>query len=106
MWKIDRGSTTGTTTAEYSDVLDWITTELGEKTILLKNSGSPASLKYKMSGYAGENGIAVEIIAENTLLPGEIARLHYQRQWHRLVLQVANGSGEADYQVDYEGQGA
>ncbi|MFA5761950.1 MAG: hypothetical protein WC877_09375, partial [Dehalococcoidales bacterium] len=106
MWKIDRGSKTGATTAVYTDALDWCTTELAEKTILLENSGSSASLKYKMFGYAAENGIAVEIIAENTLLPGEIVQMHYQRQWHRLVLQVTNGSGEADYQVDYEGQGA
>jgi hypothetical protein len=106
MWKIDRGSAIDTSTAEYSNALDWITTEMGEKTILLKNCGSSASLRYKMTGYAAENGIAVEIVAENTLLAGEIARLHYKRQWHRLVLQVANGSGEADYQVDYEGQGA
>lgn len=106
MWKIDRGSAIGTTTAVYSDALDWITTEMGEKTILLKNTGSTASLNYKLMGYAAENGIAVEIVAENTLLPGEIAQLHYKRQWHRLVLQVVNGSGETDYQVDYEGQGA
>jgi hypothetical protein len=106
MWKIDRGSVTGTTTAVYSNALDWITTEMGEKTILLKNTGSTASLKYKMMGYAGENGIAVEIVAENTLSAGEIAQMHYKRQWHRIVLQVVNGSGEANYQVDYEGQGA
>jgi hypothetical protein len=73
MWKIDRGSTTGTTTAVYSDALDWIATEMGEKTILLKNTGSIESLKYKLTGYAGENGIAVEIVDENNLLAGEIA---------------------------------
>ena len=106
MWKIDRGSTTGTTTAVYSDALDWITTEMSEKTILLENSGYSDSLKYKMIGYAAENGIAVEIVPENTLLPDEVARLHYKRQWHRLVLQVVNGSGETDYRLDYEGQGA
>jgi hypothetical protein len=106
MWKIDKGSTTGSTTAVYSEGMDWITTEMGEKTILLKNTGSSDSLKYKMMGYAGENGIAVEIVAENTLLPGQIAQLHYKRQWHRFILQVVNGSGETDYQIDYEGQGA
>ena len=106
MWKIDRGSKTGATTAVYTDALDWLTTELGEKTILLKNTGSSVSLKYKMCGYATENGIEVELVSENTLLAGEIAELHYQRQWHRLVLKVANESGEADYQIDYEGQGA
>ncbi len=106
MWKIDRGSKAGATTAVYSDALDWCTTELAEKTILLKNSGSSASLKYKMYGYAGKTGIAIEIVAENTLLAGEIAEMHYKKQWHRLVLQVTNGSGEADYQIDYEGQGA
>ncbi len=106
MWKIDRGSTSGTTGAVYANALDWITTELGEKTILLKNTGSPHSLRYKMYGYAGESDVSVELVAENILLPGEIAELHYKRQWHRLVLQAANGSGETDYQIDYEGQGA
>ncbi|MFA5628902.1 MAG: hypothetical protein WC958_01355 [Dehalococcoidales bacterium] len=106
MWKVEKGSKLGVTTANYTDALDWGVSEMGEKTILLKNTGMSNSLKYKMYGGAGDNGITVEIIPENTLLAAEIAQIHYKRQWHRLVLQVKNGSGETEYQIDYEGQGA
>ncbi len=106
MWKIDKGSSTGTTTASYADALDWKAAELGQKTILLKNTHVSVSLKYKLSGYAAEGGIAKELVAETTLLAGEMAEFHYDRQWHRLVLQVIDGSGSASYQLDHEGQGA
>ena len=106
MWKVDQGSLTGTTTASYASALDWKVEELGSKTILLKNTHASLSLKYKLSGYAVEDGIDKELVAETTLEHGEVAEFHYDRQWHRLVLQVKNGSGAATYQVDYEGQGA
>ncbi len=106
MWKIDRGSLTGTTASDYTTALDWPTLELAEKTILLKNTHASQSLKYKFYGYAAENGIARELVAETTLLAGEVAEFHYDRQWHRLLLQLKDGSSVATYQVDYEGQGA
>ena len=106
MWKIDKGSQTGTTTASYVSALDWKVAELSSKTILLKNTHASLSLKYKLLGYAVESGVAKELIAETTLLAGEVAEFHYDRQWDRLVLQVINGSGAATYQLDYEGQGA
>ena len=106
MWKVDKGSQAGTTTASYVSALDWKVKELGTKTILLKNTHASLSLKYKLSGYAVEGGIDKELVAETTLEPGEVAEFHYDRQWHRLVLQLINGSGVATYQVDYEGQGA
>ena len=106
MWKIDEGSETGTTTASYTAALDWSVSEFGQKTMLLKNTHESLSLKYKLLGYAAQNGVAKELVAETILLPGEVAEFHYDRQWHRLVLQVADGSGQATYQVDYEGQGA
>ena len=106
MWKIDKGSITGTTNTSYASALDWHTAELGKKTILLKNTHASFSLKYKLSGYATENGIVKELVPETTLLAGEIAEFHYDRQWHRLVLQVVDGSGHSTYQIDYEGQGA
>lgn len=106
MWKIDKGSKEGTTTTSYIDALDWQTAELGKKTILLKNTHASFSLKYKMSGYAIESGIEKELVPETALLAGEIAEFHYDRQWHRLVLQVVDGTGHATYQLDYEGQGA
>lgn len=51
MWKIDKGSKTGTATAYYADALDWKVSELGQKTILLKNTHASLSLKYKLLGY-------------------------------------------------------
>lgn len=106
MWKIDKGSNNGTTTASYASALDWKVGELGSKTILLKNTDASLSLKYKLLGYVAEGGIAKELVAETTLSLGEIAEFHYDRQWHRLVLQVIDGSGHATYSIDYEGQGA
>ncbi len=106
MWKIDKGSTSGTTTASYATALDWKVSELGQKTMLLKNTHGSLSLKYKLLGYAAEGGVAKELVAETTLLAGEVAEFHYDRQWHRLVLQVIDGSGDATYTIDYEGQGA
>jgi len=106
MWKVDSGSSTGTTTASYVSALAWGTEELSKKTILLKNTDGANSLKYKLLGYAKEGGFSKELVAETTLLAGEIAEFHYDRQWHQLLLQVIDGSGHATYQVDYEGQGA
>ena len=106
MWKVDSGNGTGTTTAAYTDALNWRTDELAKKTILLKNTHGSLSLKYKLLGYAKEGGFSKELVAETELLAGEVAEFHYDRQWHQLVLQVVDGSGHATYQVDYEGQGA
>lgn len=106
MWKIDKGSITGTTTSSYITALDWKTLELGKKTLLIKNTHASASMKYRLWGYAVENGIAVELVPETALSAGDVAEFHYDRQWHCLLLQVIDGSGHASYQLDYEGQGA
>lgn len=106
MWKVDKGSLTGVTTADYVDALDWKVAELGHKTILLKNTHADQSLKYRLSGYLVDGGIEKELVAETVLSYGEIAEFHYDRQWDRLVLQLANVSGASSYQLDYEGQGA
>lgn len=106
MWKIKNGSESGTTTSSYVSALDWKVEELSSKTMLLKNTHGSLSLKYKLLGYAAEGGLAKELVAETTLLAGEMAEFHYDRQWHRLVVQVIDGSGSATYTLDYEGQGA
>ena len=106
MWKVDKGSLNGTTTASYTTALDWAVSELGQKTMLLKNTHGSLTLKYKLLGYVVQGGIARELAAETTLQPGEVAEFHYDRQWHSLVLQVIDGSGHATYRLDYEGQGA
>ena len=106
MWKVDKGSLTGVTSANYTSILDWKTAELGEKTILLKNTDISQSLKYRLLGYAVEGGNVKELAAETILAPGELAEFHYNRQWDKLELMVVNNSGAASYQADYEGQGA
>jgi hypothetical protein len=106
MWKIDSGSESGVTSAVYSHFLDWYCSELGKKTILLKNSDSSNSLKYKLLGRAAKSGIAKELVGETELLAGGIAEFHYDEQWHQLIVQVIDGSGHANCEVDYEGQGA
>ena len=106
MWKVETDSRTGTTTGSYVAALDWTAAEFGAKTILLKNTHASFSLKYKLLGYAVDAGVARELVSETTLAAGETAEFHYDRQWHRLVLHVADGTGAATYQVDYEGQGA
>ena len=106
MWKVDKGSLTGTTTAAYVSALDWSVEEMREKTIVLKNTHASNSLKYKLLVYAAAAGIVDEEVTETTLAAGETAKIQLTRQWARLVLQVIDGSGHATYQVDYIGQGA
>ena len=106
MWKVDKGSLTGATTASYTSALDWSVEEMREKTIVLKNNHTAASLKYKLLVYAATAGIAGEEVAETTLAAGETAKIQLTKQWARMVLQVIDGSGHATYQVDYIGQGA
>ncbi len=106
MWKIDNGRAAGTTGAAYAAALDWRVHDLGAKTVLLKNTDGANSLNYKLDGYVAPDGAARSLAPETTLLPGETAEFHYDRQWDRLLLQVKNGSGAAAYSVDYEGQGA
>jgi len=106
MWKVDKGSLTGATTASYTNALDWSVEEMREKTIVLKNTHASTSLKYKLQVYAAAAGIGGEEVAETTLNASETAKIQLARQWARLVLQVIDGSGHASYQVDYIGQGA
>ena len=83
MWKVDKISKAGTTTASYVSALDWKVDELSSKTILLKNTHASFSLKYKLLGYAVDGGIDKELVAETTLEHGEVAEFHYDRQWDR-----------------------
>lgn len=106
MWKIDKGSKTGVTTDAYTDAMEWHCSELREKTILLKNSHAGFTLVYKLTGYACHEGIDKELVSERTLAPGETAEFHYDRQWDSLILGVKDGTGHADYRIDYQGQGA
>jgi hypothetical protein len=106
MWKIDKGKLTGTVTAAYVAALDWLTPELGAKTMLLENTHVTLTLKYKLLGYAHADGRSITLVAETTLLPAEVAEFHYDKQWDRLILQVIDGTGHATYALDYSGQGA
>ena len=106
MWKIDQATKTGTVTASYVTALDWQTSELGQKTILLKNTHATLTLKYQLLGYAAPGGLEITLVTETTLSPAEVAEFHYNNQWNRLVLQVIDGTGHATYALDYSGQGA
>lgn len=106
MWKVDTDTRTGVTGAAWAPALDWPTAELGPKTILLANTHAAASLRYRLHGCAAAGGLPVALVPETALPAGDIAEFHYDRQWHRLTLEVADGTGHADYRVDYEGQGA
>lgn len=106
MWKIDQATMTGTATAAYVTALDWQTSELGQKTILLKNTHATLTLMYRLLGYAAPGGLEITLVAETTLSPAEVAEFHYNNQWDRLVLQVIDGTGHATYALDYSGQGA
>jgi len=106
MWKIDQAAKTGTVTAAYVTALDWQTSELGAKTILLENTHATLTLKYKLLGYAVPGGLDILLVPETILLPAEVAEFHYSAQWARMVLQVIDGTGHATYALDYAGQGA
>ena len=106
MWKIDQGTKTGTVTASYVTALDWLTSELSAKTILLENTHATLTLKYKLLAYAAPDGLDITLVSETTLAPAEVAEFHYSTQWNRLVLQVIDGTGHATYAIDYAGQGA
>jgi len=105
MWKLDKGSLTGTVTAAYVSAIDWTVAELAAKTMLLENTHATLTLKYKLLAYAHAAGRPVTLVAETTLSPAEVAEFHYANQWDRLVLQVMDGSGHATYNLDYAGQG-
>jgi hypothetical protein len=106
MWKIDRGTQNGVSTESYAAALTWKTQDLGAKTMLLKNTDTTNSLKYRLLGYVADDGIAQEMVSETTLLAEETAEFHYDRQWHNLALMVKDGTGHAAFTLDYEGQGA
>jgi hypothetical protein len=108
MWKVDRGSQLGVTGDAYTDALAWSVSELGKKTILLKNTHDNNALHYRLDAYVSYGGIANELVPETTLAGGQIAEFHSDRQWCKLVLQVKATSpgNQATYRVDYEGQGA
>ena len=106
MWKIDKGSRSGVTTAAFQGALDWNVEELREKTILLQNTDAQFALQYRLLAYAAAGGIGSEEVAATLLLPGQIAKMQLRQQWSRLRLEVPDGSGTAAYRVDYIGQGA
>lgn len=100
------GTTDGSTTAVYVDVLDWETKHVSLKRILLKNTDSTNGLKYKLLCYMYPSGDSYEEVAEKTLAKGETAKFTYTKPFARMILQVkdASGGSHADYQIDYIGQ--
>lgn len=109
MWKVDKGHATGTTGAAYANALDWICSELREKTVHLFNTDGALSLYFKVLAKYHEaqtSGKEDVLVAETSLAAGEDARLQYDRQYAEIIVQVKNNSGAATYEVNYSGQGA
>jgi hypothetical protein len=109
MWKIDKGKSTGETTASYASALTWSCAELREKTIHLFNTHATESLYYKLLGrYHPEQTAGKEdvLVPESSLAAGEDAVFQYNNQYEQLILQVKNNSGAASYEINYNGQGA
>jgi hypothetical protein len=109
MWKIDKGHSSGTTTAAYVTALDWPCAELGNKTIHLFNTSATQTLSYKLlaSYHEGQSaGKEDVLVAQTSLAIGGDARMQYDRHYQRLILQVIDNSGHATYEVNYSGQGA
>lgn len=109
MWKIDKGRSTGTTTASYVTALTWVCGELREKSIHLVNTHATLSMYFKLLGRYHESqtsGKEDTLVAETTLLAGEDATMQFDRQYNELILQVKNSSGAATYEENHNGQGA
>lgn len=97
---------TGTTTDSYADALDWLCKEYGNKTIVLKNTHSSNSLKYKVLVRAEyTNGQDAEEVSETTVTAGNLARIALNNAYARIKLQVkaASAGSQATYQVDWIG---
>jgi hypothetical protein len=96
---------TGTTTDSYTNALDWACHGFNNKTILLKNTHTSNSLKYKVLVYAYSGGIEYEEVSETTLAAGDIAKivLNYAYDVVKVQVKSATAGSAATYQLDYIG---
>lgn len=109
MWKLDKGHTSGTTTAEWVNALDWSCADLANKSIHLINTHATQSLYYRLLAtyHEGQSAGKEDALVGQTSLPiGGDARMQYGRHYRSLVLQVMDNSGHATFEINYSGQGA
>jgi hypothetical protein len=99
---------TGTTTASYVSALDWYCQKYANKTIYLRNTHATLSMYYKLlATYSADQALANadEVIAQTSLVAGADARMQYNNEYLRLILQVIDNSGHATYEIDYSARG-
>lgn len=101
-------STTGATTNEYTNCLDWACWGFIHKTIILKNTHSSRALKYKVLMYAYPGDEApYEFVSETSLSASGIdtARIVSNYVYAEIKVQVKSSVTDtpATYQCDYTG---
>jgi len=94
-------TTSGTTTSDYVDALNWLCLGYSYKNIVLKNTDDAESLKYKILTYAYRDGIEFEEVPETSLAKGNIAQITLQFPYDAVVVKVIDDSGNASYRIDY-----
>lgn len=98
------GSTSGTTTNSYVDVL---TLDLKEKpvaTIHIKNTGSTNSIDYELLSYAYSSGSVSSSETSGTLSPGDVASLNISdKLYAKVSVQVKSttAGSASDYLIEY-----
>lgn len=101
----EEDSDTGATTGVWADALDWDTRQLGNKTIVLKNTDGANSLNYRVYTRAYHTGQNFEEIASTTLAPGASTRIALNNHYARVIVQVIDTTApnHANYQIDHIG---
>lgn len=94
-------TTSGSTSSDYADALDWKCLLYQKKTIILENTGSN-SLKYKVLTYSYIDGNEYEEVAETTLPAGDIAKVVLNYTYSQVVVQVKSGT-HTTYRIDWSG---
>ena len=95
----------GATINAYVSTLSWACLGIAKKTLMLKNTDSTNALKYKVSTYANDDGVAYEEVAETEITHGNSAQIILEYAYALVVVQVKSsvGAASADYELDYMG---
>lgn len=96
-------SLTGVTTASYADALLWYCLGFAFKTIIIKNTDSAKTMKYKVWSIAHKDGLEHAEVTETTLGTGVQATHNFEHANGALRVEVEDGTGHATYQLDYVG---
>ncbi len=98
-------TSTGTTTNNYANALVWPCVGLGKKQIQLKNTHTTNGLKYTVSTYLDNDGMATVFRSETTLAAAGVDTFILERAYAKIVIQIkaAVGDSQATYQIDFAG---